>query len=132
MNGKKRNLIQTCIYVLLLALAIYAVNAGKTVFGIGLMAAVAAVLLVRYWKNKKLAAIESQGMKAVDERTWIVAGKAAYGAYTAFALTAAVIVLVGSVFGPVLIMPVYDTLGLTLAGLVFLYTGFYYYYDRRM
>jgi len=62
----------------------------------------------------------------------VAAGKASYATLVSSILLAALIVLFGSTFGPVVMVNPYDLLGFCIAIVVLLYVIFYYYYNRIM
>ena|GEM_PF-6459512 len=70
---------------------------------------------------------QAQGINPIDERTWTVAGMAAYACYVTYALILAGIILLGSIWGPEILVNPYNLLGFCLMGIVLLYIGFYYY-----
>ncbi|NLB18347.1 MAG: DUF2178 domain-containing protein [Syntrophomonadaceae bacterium] len=131
MNTKKRFTIKVITLVILLALGIWAVYVGKTGLGFGLISASIAIFVVRLVKERKVQQLVAQGINPYDERAFYVSGKAAYAGYTFFVIITALVVLLGSIFGPEVTVNPYDFLGLVLAVAVFLYLGFYYYYNSK-
>lgn len=132
MTRKVRFWLGCLTQILLLGLGIWAIHLGKVGFGIGLISATCAVFVMHRIKFKKLQELQEQGLNPYDERAEVVVGKAAYATYLSFALTTALIVLIGATFGPSIQANIYDILGLSLAALVILYTIFYYYYNQRI
>ncbi len=105
------------------------VNPG---FGAGLIGGAVGVSVVRYLKQKKIKELQAKGLNPYDERTYAIAGKASYATLVSSILLAALIVLFGSTFGPVVMVNPYDLLGFCIAIVVLLYVIFYYYYNRIM
>ena len=105
------------------------VNPG---FGAGLIGGAVGVSVVRYLKQKKINELQAKGLNPYDERTYAIAGKASYATLVSSILLAALIVLFGSTFGPVVMVNPYDLLGFCIAIVVLLYVIFYYYYNRIM
>ena len=58
--------------------------------------------------------MQEKGLDPYDERVWFITGKSAYFAVRVFTVTCAVIVLVGSVWGPEVEVNPYNLLGLCL------------------
>jgi uncharacterized membrane protein len=82
-------------------------------------------------KQRRISDMQEKGMNPYDERAWSLAGMAAYGAVRIFAICMAIIVLVGSIWGPQVQVNPYNLLGLCLCALLGLYVGSYYYYNRK-
>lgn len=132
MKTQARFVIGTCFQVVLLALGIWGIYLGKTGMGIGLIAAILAVFVIRSVKTKKVQELQNQGMNPYDERTYYVTGKAAYAAYSTFLIASGLVVLVGSIFGPEILVNPYNLLGFVIGFLVLLHIGFYYYYNSKV
>jgi len=115
---------------LLLALGIYLVNKGDTGMGAGLIAGAAGVLTVKLIQFKRIAKLEIQGKVAYDERSIYLSSKASLAAIRIYILVLAVLVLTGSAFCPNWNITPWDLMGFLLAFLVFLWIGFYYYFNR--
>ena len=132
MNHKNRELLRYIILFILLGIGIWEIQIGKSSYGSGLLGAAIFVFIVSSLKQRRIRQAQNQGMNPMDERTWAVAGKAAYAAYMAFVLLAACIVLLGSIWGPQNLVNPYDLLGICLAILVMFYICFYYYYNQKL
>lgn len=131
MNQKNATLLRYSILFVLFGISIWQIQIGNNTYGSGLLGVVLFVFIgstIKQMKNRKVA---KQGMKPIDERTWSIAGRAAYAAYFTFAMLVACIVLLGSIWGPQTLVNPYDLLGLCLGGIVFLYVLFYYYYNWK-
>lgn len=103
------------------------VNSG---LGMGLIGGVVGVSVIRYLKQKKIKELQAKGLNTYDERTYFIVGKASYATLASSVLLAALVVLIGSTFGPVVMVNPYDLLGFCIAIVVLLYVIFYYYYNR--
>ncbi len=132
MQPNQRELLRYVILFSLIGLGIFQIYTGHTSSGSGLLGGVIMVFIITTIKQKRIRKDQAQGINALDERTWTVAGKAAYAAYVTFALVLAAIVLLGSTWGPQVLVNPYNLLGHCLAGIVFLYVVFYYYYNYKM
>jgi multisubunit Na+/H+ antiporter MnhE subunit len=132
MKQYKRELLRYIILILLLGIGIWQIRAGNTSFGSGLLGGAIGVFIVSTMKQMSIRKAQAQGMNPVDERTWTVAGMAAYTSYVTYALILAGIVLLGSIWGPKILVNPYNLLGICLSGIVFLYVGFYYYYNQKL
>jgi len=99
-------------------------------FGTGLIGGAVGVSVARYLKQKNIKEMQAKGLNPYDERTYYIAGKASYAAMVSSLLLAAVVVLFGSTFGPVVTVNPYDLLGYCIAIVVLLYVIFYYHYNR--
>ena len=131
MTTQARYMIGTAFQVMLLALGIWAVYLGKTGLGIGLIAATLAVFVIRSMKTKRVQEQQERGLNPYDERAYYITGKAAYAAYSTFLLASGLFVLVGSIFGPEILVNPYNMLGIVIAVLVLLHFSFYYYYNSK-
>lgn len=116
----------------LLGLGIWQILAGDRYFGAGLLGGSVFVALIRTVKQRKLRQEEIKGLNPVDERTWIIAGRAAYAAFVTFIVLSALIVLGGSIWGPDVLVNPYDLLGICLSVLVLFYIVYYYYYNSQL
>lgn len=105
------------------------VNPG---FGAGLIGGAVGVSVVRYLKQKKIKELQAKGLNPYDERTYAIAGKASYTTLVSSILLAALVVLLGSTFGPIVMVNPFNLLGYCIAIVVLLYVIFYYYYNRIM
>lgn len=116
--------------VLLLALGIYQAAKGDTGTGIGIIAGAAGVFTVKSIQFKRIAEMKTQGKVVYDERSIYLSSKASLAAIRIYILVLAVLLLMGSVFSPAswTINP-WDLIGFLLAFLVFLWIGFYYYFN---
>lgn len=131
MTTQTRYMIKTAFQMVLLALGIWAIYLGKTGFGFGLIAATLAVFVVQSRKTKRIQKQQERGLNPYDERAYYITGKAAYAAYSTFLITSGLFVLVGSIFGPEILVNPYNILGAVIGFLVLLYIGFYYYYNSK-
>jgi uncharacterized membrane protein len=118
--------------ILLLFLGGYQVAKGDVGLGIGLIAGAIGVFSVKMIQFKRVAALESQGKVVYDERSIYLTSKASLAAIRIYVLMLAVLVLAGSIFFPAdWVVNPWDLIGVLLAILVFLWIGFYYYYNRE-
>ncbi len=131
MNTQRRFLVGAFFQGLIIFLGLWAIFLGKTGIGSGMIAATIAVFVVRMIKSRKIIEMEKRGIDPYDERTWFVAGKAAYAGYSSSVVLMAVVVIIGSIFGPEVSVNPYNMLGLVVAAQVLLYAGFYYYFNNR-
>lgn len=131
MTTQTRYMIKTAFQVVLLALGIWAIYLGKTGLGFGLIAATLALFVVQSRKTKRIQEQQERGLNPYDERAYYITGKAAYAAYSTFLTTSGLFVLVGSIFGPEILVNPYNMLGAVIGFLVLLYIGFYYYYNSK-
>lgn len=132
MKQKTRELLRYITLLCLLGIGIWQIQAGNPSFGSGLLSAAIIVFIITTIKQKKIREAQQQGINPVDERTWTIAGMAAYASYVTYALVLAIIVLLGSIWDPERLVNPYNLLGFCLAGIMFLYVGFYYYYNHKM
>lgn len=105
------------------------VNPG---LGAGLIGGTVGVSVARHLKQKKIKELQAKGLNPYDERTYFIAGKAAYATLVSSVLLAALVVLIGSTFAPVMLVNPFDLLGYCIAIVVLLFVVFYYYYNRVM
>ena len=131
MTTKTRFIIGTVFQLLILGLGIYALFIDKIGLGMALIAATLAVSVVRSNKNRRIQEEERRGLNPYDERASYINGKAAYAACSTFLIVAGLFVLVGSILGPVVLVNPYNTIGIAIAFLVILHTGYYYYYNSK-
>ncbi len=131
MNSKTRGLLKYIILILMFGIGLWQAIAVNSPFGSGLMGAAVLVFIVTSMKQARIRRLEEQGLNVYDERVWFVAGRAAYYAYVTFALGSALVVLLGTVWGPQLLVNPYNLLGICLSILVLLYVGFYYYFNAQ-
>jgi uncharacterized membrane protein len=101
-------------------------------YGTGLIGGAVGVSIARSIKQRKIKEMQAKGLNPYDERTYYIAGKASYAAMVSSILLAALVVLIGSTFGPVVTVNPYDLLGYCIAIMVLLYVIFYYHYNRTM
>jgi uncharacterized membrane protein len=131
MTTQNRYIIGTVFQVVLLALGIWAVYLDKVGLGAGLIAATLAVFTVRSIKTKRVKEQQDRGLNPYDERAYYITRKAAYAAYSIFLIASALVVLIGSIFGPEITVNPYNMLGMVIFVMVLLHMGFYYYYNSR-
>jgi len=131
MNQKKTMAMKYLVLAVLAIIAVWQIANGKSDFGIGLLAGLIMAAIGLGIKNRQLDKMYEKGMNPYDERVWSIAGKASYASMRLFAVVIALFVLIGSVWGPDILVNPYNMLGSCLAGLVFLYVVFYYYYNRK-
>ncbi len=131
MMQKQRLVIKYLVLAILALLAIWQITSGNSDFGIGLLAGLMIAAVALGIKNRQLGKMVEKGMNPYDERVWSIAGKASYAAIRVFVVFIALFVLIGSIWGPGIQVNPYNLLGNCLAGLVFLYVVFYYYYNRK-
>ncbi len=132
MTKKQMDLIKYFILALIGIVAISQIIMGNEDFGTGLLVGIIIVSIALGIKFRRINQILEKGMDPYDERVWIIAGKASYISIRVFAVISALIVLIGSIWGPVTLVNPYNLLGICLAALMLLYVIFYYYYDRKM
>lgn len=101
-------------------------------YGTGLIGGAVGVSIARSIKQRKIKEMQAKGLNPYDERVYYIAGKASYAAMVSSILLAALVVLIGSTFGPVVTVNPYDLLGYCIAIMVLLYVIFYYHYTRTM
>lgn len=131
MKQNTRDLLRYIVLLILIGLGIWQIQDGNTSYGSGLLASAMIVFIITTMKQRGIRRAQEQGMNPLDERTWAVAGKAAYASYVVYALVLAFIILLGSILGPEIKVNPYNLLGYCLSGIVLLYVGFYYYYNKR-
>ncbi|HHV76524.1 MAG TPA: hypothetical protein GXX39_04005 [Syntrophothermus lipocalidus] len=120
------------IFTVLIGLGSLALVNGKTGMGMGLIAGSVAAFTARTIKMKRVRRLEERGLNPYDERVQMISGKAAYAGYVTFIIASSIVVVIGSVIGPVMSVNLYDALGTCLALLVLLYVGYFYYYSYKM
>lgn len=101
-------------------------------YGTGLIGGAVGVSIARFIKQRKIKEMQAKGLNPYDERVYYIAGKASYAAMVSSILLAALVVLIGSTFGPAVMVNPYDLLGYCIAIVVLLYVIFYYHYNRIM
>jgi uncharacterized membrane protein len=131
MTIKYRNYLRNSVLLFLFSLGIWQTLRGDNAFGSGLIGASVLILIALTIKQRRVMRDEANGMNVYDERIWAIAGRAAYFTYVTFTLAGALIVLIGSVWGPVISVNPYNFLGLCLCAIVFLYVGYYYYFSYK-
>jgi uncharacterized membrane protein len=132
MNQKKSMVIKYLVLSILGVIAIWQIASGKYDFGVGLLAGLIIAGTALGIKNRRLSKMFEKGMNPYDERVWMIAGKASYVSLRIFAITCALIVLAGSIWGPAVQVNPYNLLGICLSVLMLLYIFCYYYYNRKM
>lgn len=132
MNQKKSMVIKYLVLSILGVIAIWQIASGKYDFGVGLLAGLIIAGTALGIKNRRLSKMFEKGMNPYDERVWMIAGKAPYVSLRIFAITCALIVLAGSIWGPAVQVNPYNLLGICLSVLMLLYIFCYYYYNRKM
>ncbi|HPF43714.1 MAG TPA: DUF2178 domain-containing protein [Syntrophomonadaceae bacterium] len=129
-NGKL--LIKYLVLLIIGGIAVWQIMTGNTSFGTGLLAGILIAGVLLGINSRQIIQNTEKGMDPYDERVWAVAGKASYAALKIFAVIIALIVLLGSIWGPQLMVNPYNLLGICLAGLMLTYVCFYYYYNSKM
>ncbi|HRX21318.1 MAG TPA: DUF2178 domain-containing protein [Syntrophomonadaceae bacterium] len=129
-NGKL--LIKYLVLLIIGGIAVWQIMTGNTSFGTGLLAGILIAGVLLGINSRQIIQNTEKGMDPYDERVWAVAGKASYAALKIFAVIIALIVLLGSIWGPQLMVNPYNLLGICLAGLMLMYVCFYYYYNSKM
>ena len=132
MNSTNRNFLRYIMLFLLFSLGMWQNLSGNSAYGIALMGAAIFVFIAVTFKQRKIRKMEAQGLNTYDERAWFVAGRAAYFTYLTFALGSAFVVLLGSVWGPQVLVNPYNFLGICLSLLVLLYICYYYYFNYKI
>jgi len=132
MSQKNRTLLRNITLFILLAIGIWNIRIGNISDGAGLLGAGVAAYTITTIKHKRLRQAQDQGINPLDERTWTIAGRAAYAAYLTFVGLAVCIILLGSILGPQTLVNPYDLLGICIALLVLFYICFFYYYNHKM
>ena len=132
MKQDKRELLRYIVLLFLLGIGIWQIYAGNTSFGSGLLGGSIMVFIVSTIKQRNIRKAQAQGINPIDERTWTMAGMAAYASFVTYALILAGIILLGSIWGPEILVNPYNLLGFCLMGIILLYIGFYYYYNYKL
>lgn len=132
MTKKQMEIIKYFILALIGIVAISQILVGNKDFGTGLLAGIIIVTIASGIKSRRINQILEKGMDPYDERVWVIAGKASYISIRVFAIISALIVLIGSIWGPVTLVNPYNFLGICLASLMLLYIIFYYYYNHKL
>jgi len=123
--------IRYIVFLFLFGIGLWQSLSGKASLGSALMAGAIATFIVQTRKRQRVGQLEAQGITVYDERTWFIAGRAAYFSYVTFTLASAFVVLIGSVWGPPALVNPYNFLGICMSLLVLLYVCFYYYFSYR-
>lgn len=131
MNENNTRLTKYLVLVLVASLAIWQIAAGNSSFGTGLLVGVIAAAGSLEIRQRRIKKLQEKGLNPYDERAWSLAGLAAYGALRIFVIILALIVLIGSIWGPQVQINPYNLLGLCLCALLVLYVECYYYYNRK-
>jgi uncharacterized membrane protein len=118
------------VVILLICAGTWHLQLGRPGMGAGLIAGAIGVTIARCLKQRRLQADIDKGLNPYDERAYVLAEKSARAAMITGILTAALIIILGSIFYPTPMVNPYDFLGYCLAIMVGLYLGFYYYYNR--
>ncbi|MGI6412696.1 MAG: DUF2178 domain-containing protein [Syntrophomonadaceae bacterium] len=129
---KIRLLAKYAVLLLIGVIAVWQITTGNTSFGAALLAGIIIAAVLLRINARQIIQTTEKGMDPYDERVWAVAGKASYAAIRLFAVISALIVLLGSIWGPQIMVNPYNLLGMALGCLMFMYVGFYYYYNARM
>lgn len=132
MKQNKREPLRYIILLVLSGIGIWQIYVGNTSFGSGLLGGAILTFIISTMKLTRIRRAQALGMNPMDERTWTMAGMAAYMSYVTYALILAGIILLGSIWGPKILVNPYNLLGICLCGIVFLYVGFYYYYNQKL
>ncbi|MDI9479686.1 MAG: hypothetical protein ACOXZ6_00020 [Syntrophomonadaceae bacterium] len=131
MNSKNTQCIKWLSLVLVAGIAIWQIVSGNSSFGTGLLVGVVVAAGSLEIRQRRISDMQKKGMNPYDERAWSLAGMAAYVSVRIFVISIAVIVLIGSIWGPQVQVNPYNLLGLCLCALLGLYVGSYYYYNRK-
>ncbi len=113
-------------------IAIWQIRIGNTAFGTGLLAGIILATVLLGINSRQIIQNTEKGMNPYDERVWAIAGKASYIALRLFAVICALIVLLGSIWGPRVMVNPYNLIGMCLSGIMLMYVGVYYYYNAKM
>ena len=113
-------------------IAIWQISIGNTAFGTGLLAGIILATVQLGINSRQIIQNTEKGMNPYDERVWAIAGKASYIALRLFAVICALIVLLGSIWGPRVMVNPYNLIGMCLSGIMLMYVGVYYYYNAKM
>lgn len=132
MKTENRNFLSYIMLFLLFSIGLWQTISGDMYYGRGLMGGAIGVSIAITLKQKKIRQMEAQGLNTYDERAWFIAGRAAYFTYLTFALGSAFTVLLGSIWGPQVLVNPYNFLGICLSILVLLYICYYYYFNHKM
>lgn len=132
MKTKNRDFLRYIMLFLLFSIGLWQNIIGNMAYGNGLMGGAIGVFISISLKQKKIRQIEAQGLNTYDERAWFIAGRAAYFTYLTFALGSALFILIGSIWGPPLLVNPYNFLGICLCILILLYICFYYYFNYKI
>lgn len=132
MTRKNLQLVKYLILALIAGLAIWQIVKGDRSFGTGLLVGVIAAVVLTEIRNRRVEKMSEKGLNPYDERAWSLAGLAAYGALRIFVIGLALIVLIGSIWGPQVQVNPYNLLGICLCFLLGLYAASYYYYNQKI
>lgn len=127
---KRRYIYIVMAIALLAGIGSWGIYNGKIAFGASLIGASVGVGIARYMKEKQVEKLKAKGQDPHDERIRYIAGLASTFTLNATIFLIAIIVLVGSVWGPVIMVNPYDLLGFCLAIIVLIYAVAFYYYKR--
>ena len=130
MNLKNNIMAFYSIIILLIILAIYLINSGEIGMGIGLISGAVGVFAVKSIQRWKIAQLAKKGIVSYDERSLYLSAKAALATIRIYILLLFLLVLTGNAFNPICPLAPWDLSGILLALLVFLWIGFYYYYNK--
>lgn len=132
MKTSNRDFLRYIMLFLLFSLGLWQNLSGNPAYGSGLMGSAIFVFIATTVKQRKIRQLQAQGLNTYDERAWHIAGQAAYFTYLTFTLGSAFVVLIGSAWGPPVLVNPYNFLGICLSILVLLYIGYYYYFNYRL
>ncbi len=124
-------LIKYLILALMAGIAVWQIAAGNSPFGTGLLIGIIIAAGSVEIKQRRISELQRKGLNPYDERAWSLAGMAAYGSIRIYAISLALIILAGSIWGPQIKVNPYNLLGLCLCALLGLYVGSYYYYNQK-
>lgn len=131
MKKNMRDILRYIVFLFLLGSGIWQIQSGNISFGSGLLGGSIIVFIITTIKQRRIREAQQQGINPLDERTWKLAGMAAYASYVTYALVLGVIILLGSIWGPEKLVNPYNLMGYCLSGIVLLYVVFYYYYNHK-
>ncbi len=132
MKVKNHDFLRYIMLFLLFSIGMWQTLSGNSSFGSGLIGGAIFTFIALTFKRRRIRQMEAQGMTPYDERTWFIAGRAAYFTFLTYALLSAFTVLIGSVWGPQILVNPYNFLGICLSVLVLLYICFYYYFNYKL
>lgn len=132
MKTTNREFLRYIMLFLIFSLGVWQNLSGNISYGSGLMGGALGVFIAITLKQRKIKRLEAQGLNTYDERAWFIAGRAAYFTYLTFTLTSAFIVIIGSTWGPEVLVNPYNFLGVCLSLMVLLYIGYYYFFNYKL